>query len=162
MATELTLREALDLVRSYHTRIVRPFEKLGEVLETAFQTIEHDWPAAQQAVDRLTTELATLRAQHPDVAAAVKDAQTRVEAAHAEADAAERTSLERIQTAERLAEARETSLVRDFEHKGATLQRDFEARRDLLTAEISTLEAKKRDLDQALLALETHFTRRPT
>ena len=157
----MDIREVFDQLRTYHTKNVKPFEKLPEVIETAIQIIEHDLPAAQHAVTALTEELAALRAQHPDVQAAVAAARARVQTAEATADAAERTSGEKIRAADRLAQAREIELVRDFEHKGATLERTFNERRDVLTAEIAALEARKTELDQALAALETHFARRP-
>lgn len=158
----MDIREVFDQLRNYHTKNVKPFEKLPEVIEAAIQIIEHALPAARTELDRLTHRLEELRASIPNVETAVAEAKARVKMATDEADAAEHASHERIGVAERLASAREISLVRDFEHKGATLERESTTRRDVLTAEITALETRKTELDQALAALEAHFSRRPT
>jgi len=64
----MDIREIFDQLRTYYTKNVKPFEKLPEVIEAAVQVIEHELPAAQKELARLTDELAALRqATGPDV-----------------------------------------------------------------------------------------------
>ena len=159
-----SIREVQDQVRTllgqaqaWYGRNIEPFEKLPEALDAAARILEQEVPAGRLELDRLTGDLAALRASMPDVQANVAQAQARVRVALEAAVAAEQASADRIIHADRLADARETELTRAFEFRGATLEREAAARREALTAEIAALEAKKTALDQAIAALRAKF-----
>lgn len=154
---DLTIREVLDQLRTYHAKNVKPFEKLPQVIEAAVQIIEHELPAAKRELDNLSEMLMKLRAETPDVEAAASASKERVQQANEAAVAAEREAQGRIGTAERAAAAREVQLTREWEHKGATLEREYTARADTLSNEIIALETKKAALDQAIAALRAKF-----
>ena len=153
----MDIREIFDQLRTYHTKNVKPFEKLPEVIDAAIQVIEHDLPAAKRELEHLTTFVQELRASVPDVETEVNASKARVDTAQEQAIVAEDESKKRIGVAERLAEAREIQLVREFEHKGATLQREHDTRKEELEIEIMALEAKKAKLDTAIAAVRAQF-----
>ena len=159
-----SIREVQDQVRTllgqaqaWYGRNIEPFEKLPEALDAAARILEQDVPAGRVEVDRLTEQLAALRASMPDVQADVSQAQARVRVALEAAVAAEEASTDRIVHANRLADARETELTRAFEFRGATLEREAAVRRETLEQDLARLEQQKRDLEAAITALKAKF-----
>ena len=151
------VRNLLGQAQAWYGRNIEPFEKLPEALDAAARILEQDLPAGIAELDRLTAQMAGLRASMPDVQADVSQAQARVRVALEEAVAAEEASTDRIVHANRLADARETELTRAFEFRGATLEREATARRETLAQDLARLEQQKRDLEAAITALKSKF-----
>ena len=151
------VRNLLGQAQAWYGRNIEPFEKLPEALDAAARILEQDLPAGIAELDRLTAQMAGLRASMPDVQADVTAAQARVRAAREEAEAAEQASHERIRQAHGLADARETELTRVFEFKGATLEREAAVRRETLAQDLARLEQQKQDLEAAITALKAKF-----
>ena len=157
MANELTIREAIDHLRAYHGRVVKPFERLAHVLDTAQQTIEHDLPAAQAEVERLTAVIVKLHEELPNVEAVSQAAAARIQKSEQAAQDAERESVARIEAATReIAQwvgGAETAARERLER----LNSAFEARREALNAEIGALSTKKAELEEAIQAMRAKF-----
>lgn len=157
MMADMTLREALDHVRAYQTKIVKPFEKLGEALEAAFQTIEHDLPAAKREVEQVGANLRALKEETPNVEAAAVAAKASVADIQRQAQEADTHARAQIAASETRARDREAALLRAHKDRMGTLEQEYEARKTVLTGDVTALEAKKAALDQAIAAVRAKF-----
>src|SRR3989338_5148124 len=74
---ELTLREALDHVRAYQTKFVKPLEKLSEVLETA-RDLEQSVERLRREAQELEHSMTAQRALIPSISLAAEKARAAI------------------------------------------------------------------------------------
>ena len=149
-------KTALDLVRAYHGRIVKPFEKLGEGLEVAaqvaqrLQALHHEVAEQERAIAEGRGVLARLPeevrqaeiAARARIAAATATATAMEQKAHAAAQRHEQQITEQQAAlvtrqqeadAEFSAQERErTGIIADLEQRITGLQEDFKRLRERL------------------------------
>src|SRR3990167_7177820 len=146
---ELTLREALDHVRAYQTKFVKPLEKLSEVLETA-RELEQSMPAQRALIPSISLAAEKARATIVEWQQKVEAAQERAQKAITEAQQQTRDADGRSQRI--LEELQAVTAAQE-----ATLREGFAQRKRDLEREITALTEKKADLDQAIAALRAKF-----
>jgi len=146
-------RTALDLVRGYHAKIVKPFEKLAEVLETAATAADQDAAITQklkalanQVTIAETTTAEKLKAldqqvtaaeasAHARIAQATQQATQQVEQHRKQSQAEEAGAYERLQAINeqiKLAHARKVELeneLRPLEDQLQKIKKDLAAMR---------------------------------
>src|SRR5215470_1633024 len=98
-------RTALDLVRGYHAKVVKPFEKLGEVLEIA-ATAAEQVDGIMQQLKALKDQLAAAEATTADQ---IKQFEQRVKDAEASSQARITQATARAVEAEKQASAAEAA-----------------------------------------------------
>ena len=160
---DLTLREALDHVRAYQTKFVKPLEKLGEVLETA-RDLEQSVERLRREAGELEQQMNAQRALIPSISLAAEKArativewQQKVEVAQGRAQAA----ITEAQQQTRDADGRSQRIVEELQAvtaaQEATLREGFAQPKRDLEREITALTEKKAGLDQAIAALRAKF-----
>lgn len=164
MGIEMTFGEALDQIRSFQTRFVRPFEKLAEVMETA---IEVDAALAERQ-----RELASVLGQIAETEGVLKELSEAVlitQRAADQAEAAAHLRQEEAERAERHASdwiadllRREAEQTEAFERRAAEQQDALKAQyaelHRMLEHDISHLISTKRELEAALAELREKFS----
>lgn len=154
---DLTLREALDHWRTYETKFIRPLANLGELLQAALQTIEHDLPAAQRELAAITKRIDDRRAEMPKVEAARVEAARQVDAAQAAGQHAQQLIQKELQGVEIQAHTRQDALVA----AAAIMEQTAAARQAELETTIHALEQRRDAIQADLVRLEAHFLTRP-
>ena len=164
---EMTFGEALDQIRVFHARFVKPFEKLEQVMAVATD-VRARLPAAQRDLDELgrsiASQTAALAALDLTVVQAKKDADEQEAAARArqtEAARAETQAAQKLRAMEESSNerARElyTAITAEADRKKSALEHDYHDRKKEWDATIAGLVAKKNELDTAIAALKAKF-----
>ena len=141
---EISLRDALDHARSYYAKMVKPFEKLAQVLEAA-ETAERRRVVAEAAI-------IPLEAQRRDLGA-------RLDVLREEVAAAEQRSREAITRAEQLAATAQDAYAqktRVLDERMAAATAVYEAR---VAARDREAAARLAAQEQALVPLRAEFER---
>ena len=152
----MDINETLDQLRTFHTRIVKPFEHLGQVLQDAQKILATDLPAAKRQLEdfaaqrikaeREATEAkAAAAAAQADARAVEKQCGERVKAATAKVREAENKAMEASAAMQVFAQEERTHAEASVrQHKGALLTEiaDLTKTRDALQAELTALRAR--------------------
>lgn len=139
---EMDLNTAADLVESFRTRMVVPFEKLADVIRLARDS--------KNQVVADTKRVAELEAHLLDLAAQTTAAETAAQVAQEEATAVSATAERDAQAAVQRANEAKAAAVTAI----ATLEAEFAARREQLEAEHTERASaltEQRNIAQALL-----------
>ena len=159
----MDLATALDYVRMYHARVVKPFEVLAEVLDFVASVDD------QVSVGRAA--LVELRQEYEALEQTIAEAGPRAEAASAMALASEAKAADRLRTvAVRVEEAqrawqhteqgwqvRTVTLEADWSRRDADLAAQHEERRRVSEATIATLQARIAELVKEFDRLRSQF-----
>ena len=160
---DLTLREALDHVRAYQTKFVKPLEKLSEVLETA-RDLEQSVERLRREAQELEHSMTAQRALIPSISLAAEKARAAIVEWEQKVKIAEGQALLSISRAEKQrkeAEERHQAGVAELTAviaaQEASLREGFTKRKLALDHDIAALTEKKAGLDQAIAALRAKF-----
>ena len=160
---DLTLREALDHVRAYQTKFVKPLEKLSEVLETA-RDLEQSVERLRREAQELEQSMTAQRALIPSISLAAEKARATIVEWQQKVEAAQERAQKAITHAEqqtRDADGRGQRIVEELQAvtaaQEASLREGFTKRKLALDSEIAALTEKKAGLDQAIAALRAKF-----
>ena len=160
---DMTLREALDHVRAYQTKWVKPLEKLGEVLETA-RDLEQSVERLRREAAELEQQMTAQRALIPSIQLATEKARATIVAWQEKVDKKQEDAVAAIAEAEhRSREAAdkrqrvEAELAAVAAAQIAALKRGFDEEQRRLDGEIARLTEKKEALEQAIAELRARF-----
>lgn len=160
---ELTLREALDHVRAYQTKWVKPLEKLGEVLEVA-RDLEQSVEVLRREAGELEQQMTAQRALIPSIQLAAEKARAVIVEWDQKVKVTEAQAVAAITHAEqqtRDADGRGRRIVEELQAvtaaQEATLREGFTKRKAELDREIGALTEKKAGLERDIAAIRAKF-----
>ena len=154
---ELTLDECLDLLRSLHGRMVKPFEKLPQMVESAADILKRQLPAAKKELENLTRSISDLKAEMPTLERDTEAARQRATVAIKDAQEAEGAARSAMAETESRAQDRDVALTKQFDDKRNALEAEYAAAVDTLGAEIEGLERKKAELEREVAVVREKF-----
>ena len=154
---DLSLRECIDHLRAYHGRVVKPFEKLPQILDAAVEIIEQRLPAAHIELRELTRIIGELKTELPTLEQEVTAARTRATVAIKDAQEAEGAAGRAGAETDARARERNIALVKQFEAKSAALEAEYHAAAGALAEEIRQLEQTRDRLAQEVAAHRDKF-----